>query len=877
MRSAVKRGRLPMSIQQKIKIVVMLLWWVAGAYAATYVPQNSNRETINLDVGWLFNNTDNTNFSGGTSFNDANWTKVCLPHANTITKHAYMDTSSFKIITWYRKHFNPLSSYSNRRFMLEFQGVATVATVYVNGAVVGSPHKGAYTPFTIDITNNVKIGQDNVIAVKVDSRRHTEIPPEGRANLDFMIFGGITRHVTMIMSDPLYVDWTFVSTQNPSQTAPSNPTVAAKTRIVNRSGAQKTCTVITNIVDGVNNVVAMASSQATIPANGDATVNHTTSAISTPRLWSLDDPNLYTVYIQVQDGSSYVDEYKIRMGIRSLTVNKTDGQCYINGKAIKLRGLNRHETYPYIGLAASTRLQRKDADILKYELGCNMVRTSHYPQSPDFLDRCDEVGMLVLEEIPGWQYLGTGEWRDLEMQNLVDMVKRDRNHPSILTWGCRVNESLDDEWYESMNISARSLDPTRLTSGVRFSNGIDYAYYYEDIWTQNFVVPVANPNHKPFITTEFAGHSVNPQAHSWDDDKTLINQITDGSHGHGFGQNASYASSTWAGLLGWCAFDYNSVHANATNKDTGRNFMGYVSPHGVSSIFRLPKLAAYFYQSQRDPSLYGPMVHICNYWTSNSPNMIFVVSNCELVELYQDGVLISKKSPSLYTSLPYPCYQWTGLTFKPGELKAVGYIGGVQAATHGVKTPGSPTGLTIVPDTNVIYENGDMTRVVVSMIDAYGQVLHLRADSVNLSASGAGDFIGEAKTALEGGQMAFYVKTRALETGSITCQASSAGLNATASIVVKNAPGDITGIQPNRATNFVAAKEKSGRFAFYGDRFAIPPWAGKDASLLVFDCSGRLVYKSVRPGRSLNLKKLGIAQGLHIIHITNKSAKDNVQ
>src|SRR5665647_901096 len=137
-----------MSIQQKIKIVAMLLWWVAGAYAATYESQNSNRETINLDVGWLFNNTDNTSFSGGTGFNDANWTKVCLPHANTITKHAYMDTSSFRIITWYRKHFNPLSSNSNRRFMLEFQGVATVATVYVNGAAIGSPHKGAYTPFT---------------------------------------------------------------------------------------------------------------------------------------------------------------------------------------------------------------------------------------------------------------------------------------------------------------------------------------------------------------------------------------------------------------------------------------------------------------------------------------------------------------------------------------------------------------------------------------------------------------------------------------------------------------------------------------------------------------------------------------------------------
>jgi beta-galactosidase len=676
----------------------------------------------------------------------------------------------------------------------------------------------------------------------------------------------------MIVVDPLYVDWTFVSTQNPSQTAPVNPTVAAKTRIINKGGVQKICTVITNIVDGTDNVVATASSQATIPANGDAIINQTTSAISNPRLWSLDNPNLYTVFIQVRDESGYIDEFKTRMGIRSLTVNKTDGQCYINGQAIKLRGLNRHETYPYIGLAASTRLQRKDADILKYELGCNIVRTSHYPQSPDFLDRCDEVGLLVLEEIPGWQYLGTGEWRDIAKQNLVDMVKRDRNHPSILTWGCRVNESPDDVWYESMNDTARSLDPTRLTCGVRFSNGADPRYFYEDIWTQNFAVPneALLAVHMPYFTTEFAGHNITPQAHSWDDDKTLINQITNTKYGHAMGHNASYAVQKWTGLLGWCAFDYNSQHANATINETGRNFNGYVSPHGVSSIFRLPKLAAYFYQSQRDPILYGPMVHICNYWTSNSPTTILVVSNCEQVELYQDGVLISKKTPSLYTSLPHPCYQWTGLTFKPGELKAIGYIGGVQVATHGVKTPGNPTALTVVPDTNIIYENGDMTRVVVSMIDAYGQVLHLRADSVNLSASGAGDFIGEAKTAFEGGQMAFYVKTRAAQTGTIMCQANSNGLSATATISVIKDQGYITGFKLKRAPNVKVTGNQSARYVFNGNRFTIPQWAGGDASLSVFDCSGKLVHKSEKARGSIDLKKFGIAQGVHIVHIIKK-------
>jgi beta-galactosidase len=842
--------------------------------AATYTPQASNRVNINLDTGWLFSASDNSSYSSPAT-SDASFSKVCLPHANVITKHLYQSPDAFRFISWYRRHFNPPASYSGRRFLLEFQAVSQVAAVYVNGTQVdangpaaGLAHQGAYTPFTIDITADVTLGQDNVIAVQVDSKQHTEMPPEGRSDMDFMVYGGIVRHVNLIVADPLHVDWVFVSTQNPSQAAPNNLTVSAKTLIVNNSASQKSCTVITSIVDAGNNVAATASSPATVPANGSVTVSQTTSAVSNPTLWSVDRPYLYTVYTQVQDGSTYVDEYATRTGIRSLTVSKTDGKCYLNGQAIKLRGLNRHETFPYIGRAAAKRLQRKDADILKYDLGCNMIRTSHYIQAPDFLDRCDEVGMLVLEEIPGWNYLGNASWKALEMQNLVDMVVRDRNHPCMLTWGCRVNESSDDTWYQSTNDSARFYDPTRLTCGVRNGNGEAASYFYEDIWTRNFTDPNDSPTHVPFLTTEFGGHTIIPQAHSWDDDNILVNQITNSSDGHARGQNENYSFPGWAGLLGWCAFDYASPHGNATTNETGRGNMGYVSHHGVSSVFRLPKLAAYFYQSQRDPALYGPMVHICNYWTSSSPTDIFVVSNCDQVELYQDNALISKKSGTLYTSLLHPCFQWTGVSFKSGVLKAIGYINNAAAAKDSVKTPGSPTGLTIVPDTNVIYEGGDMTRVVVSMIDAFGQVLHMHADSVTLSASGAGaDFIGEARTALEGGQMAFYVKTRASQTGTITCQAGSAGLSASATITVIKDPGGGTGIQSDRVVNLgAAASAKTWHCVFAGERFTLPSWAGKESLISIYDISGKLLYRNTAY-RSIDFTKFGLAKKVHIVRI----------
>jgi hypothetical protein len=298
--------------------------------------------------------------------------------------------------------------------------------------------------------------------------------------------------------------------------------------------------------------------------------------------------------------------------------------------------------------------------------------------------------------------------------------------------------------------------------------------------------------------------------------------------------------------------------------------MGYVSPHGVSSIFRLPKIAAYFYQSQRDPSLYGPMVHICNYWTSTSPTRVIVTSNCEEVALYQDGVLISKKAPELYTNLPHPCFHWIGVPFKPGELKAVGYIGSVEAATDVVHTPGTPAKLTVVPDTAVIYTGGDMTRVVVSMIDQYGQILHSAADSVTLSASGAGDFLGESKTALEGGQMAFYVKTKASTTGTITCSAGAAGVaSASATITVVKDQGAVATNQRTMVPFFSARADRVGLSAVVGEKINVPRWARKDAVVSVYDCTGQLLYKGQTVSGVIPMEKFGIARGVRIVKIAD--------
>ncbi|MGA2508211.1 MAG: glycoside hydrolase family 2 TIM barrel-domain containing protein [Chitinispirillaceae bacterium] len=721
------------------------------ANAVDHATKSSNRVVIGFNTDWLFAPQDIVR-GQAVSLNESSFEPICLPHANAIEKHLNIDTASFARITWYRKHFTPPTEYKGRRFLVEFQGVSKVAEVYVNGQTVGR-HKGAYTPFTIDITDNVKTGGDNVIAVRVDSRQHKDIPPEGM-NVDYMIFGGIVRDVTMTIVDPLHVDWVYVSRDSGNSNC-----IRAKTRVVNNGTLPKTCTVITSVADSFNTIVATAEDTQTIAAGSSYEFSCLTSPIANPRPWHPDHPYLYTVYTRLESGSFCVDEYRVKTGIRYVSFNKSDGLFYINGQPLKLRGLNRHESYPFIGRAAADRVQRKDADIIKFDFGCNIVRCSHYPQSPAFLDRCDEIGLLVLEEMPGWMYVSDRpDWQAIALQNVNDMIMRDRNHPSIISFGVRINESADFHgFYERTNHLARALDPGRPTHGVRVVDRGSAMEFLEDVWAYNFAVPSGTPRPMPWLTTESVGHRV--PTHSWDDERRLISQML----AHAAVHDSAAANPKIAGLLGWCAFDYNSPYRYAEKK---------VNYQGVADIFRIPKFAAYFYKSQTDPSLYGPMVFIAHYWRKAlTPDDVWVASNCEKVELFVNNVSKGKRSPDRYPSLSHPLFVWKSIPFKAGELKAVGYIGGTVAATIIRKTPGIPVRLAMAPDDTVLEEGGDMTRVVVTAVDSNGQVVPQTSEIVVLSVSGAGDFLGESPITLEDGKTAFFVKTRAHRTGNITCRA----------------------------------------------------------------------------------------------------------
>ncbi len=866
-------------------------FFTASAATGLWSPQASSRVTMNFNRGWLYDSINNSATFASPTYVDSSWSHVCLPSANQNVAHAFFKPAPTSTsgagaswtfpstggTSWYRKHYTPPVSYAGLRFLLQFEAVSSVCSLYVNGTYVGN-HFGGYTPFTFDITSQLTVGQDNVIAVKVNSAIQSNVPPEG-STLDYFVWGGIERNVYLIVADPLYVSYNFVYMPNCS-THNCSPAGIATSRalIVNSAATPKNCTVITSIVDNSNNVVATGSATGTIAAGSSTVLSTTLSQIANLHLWSIDTPYLYSVYTQVMDSSAYVDQLNDTTGFRSIYFGiktaATDS-FWLNGKPVKLFGLDRHEEFPFVGRAAAARLQRKDADILKYQLGCNCVRCSHYPQAPDFIKECDRIGLMLIEEIPGWQYFPTtnATWIANLFQSLKEMITRDRNRPSVISWGVRVNESSDNNTiYLGTNDTARAMDPSRPTYGARMSSGA-VSGYLEDIWCRTSP-GATNSGPFPWFCVESVGANANPMGLVWSNDDTLLSVAA----AHITAQAGGYNNAYQIGTLGWAAIDYQSSHPNAfSNANLGTRGQGsYMSPHGVISTFRIPKLDAYVFQSQRNPAIYGPMVFIANDWTSTSPTTVTVFSNCDSVNLSLNGVSEGTKKGTDGAGMPHPAFQWTVTPYTPGTLKAVGYYKGVIAATHQITTPSAPVKLVLTPDTSTIFDGGDMTRIVVSLVDSSGRAVHSRADSISMSATGAGLFIGELRSALEGGQFAFYVKSKDGVSGVVTCQASDITnpsiASADTTITVVLAPGSTpTGVRSVTGSS-LAPQSRTMFRTFMSSKFLVPASAGKNALMSVYDLTGKLLYrKNVSPMQKIDLAKaFGASSATYIVKFESR-------
>ena len=576
---------------------------------------------ISLCRNWEFTESWNGEFASGAG----KFETVELPHTCKMMPLHYADAERYQMVCGYRRLLEITPEMAGKRLFLQFDGAGHIATVYLNGTEL-TTHRCGYTAFRVEITEYAKAG-DNLLAVKLDTTENPGVPPFGFV-IDYLTFGGLYREVWLDVRSESMLSDLYITT-------PAKDSIHLEITAENTEG----CSFLVTVLDAAGYILL----------NKRTCDRVLDIPIDDARPWSPEDPYRHTLVVELEKDEKVLDRQEVKFGFRTIKI-KPDG-FYLNGEKIFLRGLNRHQSYPYVGYAAPERLQREDARILKEELGCVIVRTSHYPQSRHFIDECDRLGLLVFTEIPGWQHIGDKAWQDIAVENTREMVKQYRNHPSIIFWGVRINESQDnDEFYRRTNEAAKLLDRSRFTTGVRF---IEKSSLLEDVYSYNdFSHTGDNPGvkakksvtpdmKKGLLITEHNGHMFPTKSF----DPWMKRQ--EHALRHARVQNDAAADGEHLGCIGWCMFDYN------THKDFGSG--DRICYHGVLDAFRNPKLAAAVYASQQEntPVLaVGSPMDIGDYPAGNI-GQVYAFTNADEVRLYKNGLYVSTLGKGGFDALPH--------------------------------------------------------------------------------------------------------------------------------------------------------------------------------------------------------------------------------
>jgi beta-galactosidase len=399
------------------------------------------RRNMALNGGWRYR-ADFRDEYLDPSYSIGSWDEVDLPHANKELPFNGFDESCYQFVSAYALDLDiPLAYWggaqeAGRRLFLDFEGVMTACEIWVNGKAAGG-HKGGYTPFSVEIGGFAKPGAPNRILVRVDSTERADIPPFGHV-IDYLCYGGIYREASLRSQGESWIADLFAW---PERALEDRKTLCVRVETAGETSGLELGLALRECGAGPKAAV-LGELRAPLEPGPDGAARLDLEGLAGLRLWELEDPALYLLEATLYRGGEAVDFLSHRVGFR--TAQWKPGGFYLNGRRKKLVGLNRHQSWPYVGYAMPARVQRRDAEILKRELCLDIVRTSHYPQSVHFLDRCDELGLLVLEELPGWQHIGDAAWKDAACLALEEMIRRDRSRPSIVLWGLRINESRDD-------------------------------------------------------------------------------------------------------------------------------------------------------------------------------------------------------------------------------------------------------------------------------------------------------------------------------------------------------------------------------------------------------------------------------------------------
>lgn len=693
---------------------------------------------------------------------------VHLPHQVKELTYNCFSHSGAQMISTYAKRFTLDGEAARRRTVVEFDGVMTYFDLYVNGSLVGS-HKGGYSRSRFEITSQVRPGE-NTLFLMVDSHERNDIPPFGCV-IDYLTFGGVYRDVNFYsLEDAFLTDVLFRYDMTGEDAAQVYPEFYA-----DNAGEAFTGEIAYTVADRSGAELASFRQTVDVP-QGRSSITLERREVQGVVRWDPENPHMYVVRASLLRDGRELDGIEDDIGFRTMEC-RADG-LFVNGRRVIITGMDRHQSYPYIGYSIGARAQRADADLLK-QYGLNTVRTSHYMQSQYFLDRCDEIGLLVFEEIPGWQYIGGEEFKQVVLQDVRAMITTDFNHPGIFIWGVRLNESADDdELYARTNALAHELDPSRSTGGVRY---LTKSHLLEDVYTMNDFCHAGGgggaasgggkglqqvlryqqevtglPYKVPYMVTEYMGHTYPVKQF---DNESLRDEHAR-RHADILARNLMKNDSL--GAIGWCAFDYN------THGDYGAG--DKICYHGIFDMFRIPKYAAYVYRTQKSPEEEVLLVPATGF--SRGEKALYgimpflVLTNCDYIEVFMYGRSLGYFFPSdKFFGLPHPPIEvdvdvdilWNSV-WQDGKI--VGYLDGRPAAEYQFLRDPYLSGFTVVQDDAVISSSEvDTARFEVSFVDQLGHPCVFYNGVIAVETEGDIQVIGPRFLAPAGGRIAFWVKS----------------------------------------------------------------------------------------------------------------------
>lgn len=735
-----------------------------GLVASNARAAESPRQRLLMDSGWKFT-TDNPEEAQTTALDDSAWRTVDLPHDWSIEGKIARDNpmggpGGFfpSGIGWYRLSFNAPKNWSGKQIMIEFEGVYMNADVWINSQHLGL-HPYGYTAFSYNLTPHLKLGEKNIIALRVDNSK--------QLNSRWYSGSGVYRHVWLTVTEPIHVAaWgTYITTP---EVAEDKAQVDVKTVVRNDSASAQNAAVVTDIVDPQGKTIATLPSQAELPANAETTVAQLFRSLDRPQLWSPETPKLYRAITRVTAGGKIVDEVQTPFGVRSIKVSAENG-FQLNGRTIKLCGGCIHHDNGCLGAAAFDRAEWRRVELLK-AAGFNAIRTAHNPPSPAFLDACDSLGMLVIDEsFDCWEKgknsadysQNFNKWwqRDIDA-----MVLRDRNHPSVVMWSIG-NEVPERDTPDGVRISkmlaerVRSLDPTRPITAAncwaqqpRVWSDIDGMFAQLDVSGYNYTLDNDQSDHRRLPTRVMLATESFPNA-AFD----YWRRVTD--------------NSFIIGDFVWSAMDYlgesgigRQYSADQRIIDHGKNehYPYHGAYCGDLDLTGLRKPSSYYrnilwnrgeklYMTVYEPSADGKPFKTAQWglppsrpsWTwpgfEGKDLQVEVYSSFDKVRLYLNDKLIGEK-----TTTPAEQFKATfAVPYAPGSLKVVGLEGDKEKDENILRTAGKAARIRLTPDRTTISANGqDLSFVAIEVVDEEGRWQPNADPQIKFSISGPGIIAG---------------------------------------------------------------------------------------------------------------------------------------